>query len=239
MTKFLSLIFLSSSLFTFAETLESNYPELMVVPRASSRVKSEAMRERKSILRKLSYNWTISTPALFTLMAGINQKNNHDAEKDPEKNSSKVAIALGATWLIAHSLLTYNYKPHLKTYRSYRIRKNKKISLREELMIERMSEERINKMSALATRLKWISFSTHFASSLYLLGNQKKDSSSETTNILALAASFIPLLFPLRWAETKENHDTSKKRIYGPLVRSTLFQLDGKWSPGILLSLNF
>ncbi|GAB4021396.1 MAG: hypothetical protein Fur0010_24410 [Bdellovibrio sp.] len=212
----------------------SDYPELNVAPRASERLKIEAERENNN---KLSFQWPFSVSALLTLTAGIMQ--DVDTVSDPNERSPMVGIVVGGSWLALNAYLAYGHRGYRSAYEAIKDLPAK--TEREQLTKERLAEEEINRMGLMAKRLKYISFATNGAASIYLLSNVKKDTKSQVVNGLALAGSFLPLLFTSPWENIATEQQLYKRKIFAPVASTGLLQVPGfdKTVPGLIVSATF
>ena len=93
--------------------LNLDYPELLVVPKATTRLLQEVQRQDK----KLFFNWGVSASATTTLIASIFQMGNVDITQDEKETSPKVGMAVGAFWLGTNAFLAYKYKGYLSALR--------------------------------------------------------------------------------------------------------------------------
>jgi hypothetical protein len=225
------------------ETLGLNYPELLVTPRASTRLKIEAINEKH---RKWQTHLSVQASGLMTLTAGLLQLGNVNTQKDPDKQSAYAAILVGGGWLGLTAALSKFYTPYATGYKS--IARLKKGTAREQLLRERMAESKIEQASRMAKRLTWFSSISNAASSLYLLSNQEEDTISGPVNLLALIAAFSPVIVPYIWERVDLEQKRYKKRIYGPVVMATMLpvgsatKLGGQSTvaaPGIIFSTSF
>ena len=110
----------------------------------------------------------------------------------------------------------------------------------QKLIRERIAEEGINRAAKLSKRMKWLSVITNAGANAFMLSKAEKDSASEVFNAVSLAASFGPLLFSTEWEDVAKDQAKYKKRIYGPILTSSLFQVgQKKLAPGLLFSMRF
>lgn len=228
LTLFCSLLLSSISIWA------SDYPELNVTPRASERLRIEAERESNN---KLGFQWQISTSALLTLTAGLMQ--DVDTGSDPEENSPKIGILVGGSWLAINAYLAYGHRGYRSAYESIKDLPAK--SERDQLTRERLAEEEINRLGNLAKRLKYISVVSNAAASIHLLSNVKKDTTSEVVNGLALAGSFLPLIFTSPWESVANEQQLYKRKIFSPVASTGILQVPGldKLVPGLIVSASF
>ncbi len=234
----LSTIVLLFSISTFSkDEVELNYPELMVTPKASERITLEAMKEHKERWHKV--HLPMLSSAMMTVIAGGVQLSYYDRRDDPHKKSALVGLVVGGSWLILDTYMAKFYEAYQSSYED-----NKKLperTVREKLIKERLAEEEINRLSSLATRMKWLSAVTNVAAGGYMVENARKDSIAKVTGALAIATALAPVVFPNRWNDVAKEQSNYKKKIFAPIVHSTIFS-DPKSNsavPGIMLSMLF
>ncbi len=212
-----------------------HYPELMVVPQASHRIKLEAKEEKKN---KLYHHIPIQVSALTTFIGGLLQFSNVDDTKDDSKDSAKLGVFIGGGWLLTTFLLSQFYKPYQTAFKSLNEMKSK--TEKDKLTRERMAEESLKKAAKLGTRLKYLSFFSNLPTAIYMLAEAKKDTISIPVNAAAVVASIAPLIFTYSWNQIYKEQMNYKKKIYAPLVSNTILYHSGlkKYLPGITLSWN-
>ena len=202
-------------LFSFGVQAQSgspNYPELMVVPKASERLNIEASR---SDLNGWSNFLPLHVAATTTLTAGILTLNDLDKDHDSAGIYPKIAIAVGAGWLATSVWLHSSYRPYYKSFQE--VKKINGQTTRVQLAAERMAEEHINQIATLGKKIKWLSFFTNAGASALTIGSAKSDSAAKGTAFLGTLTSFLPLLFPLSWEQVSEDQQSYKKKIFGPV----------------------
>jgi hypothetical protein len=230
--------FLITSLFTSTLAASSDsyqYPELQVRPLASQRVKMQAKKEGD---RGLLFQPVMQVSAIATLTAGLLQYGNVDEHKDEDKRSPLIGTVVGASWLG----INYFVGQKLKVYRSTleEINKLPAKTNEDKLIRERIAEEGIRRAAKLSKRMKWLSVLTNVGANAYMLDKAEKDSSSEIFNAVSLAASLGPLLFSTEWEDIAKDQKKYKKRIYGPILTSSVFKVGRKdYAPGLLFSMKF
>lgn len=212
----------------------SDYPELNVTPRASDRLKIEADREAEN---RLSFQMPITASALLTLTAGIMQ--DVDVSSDPDERSPLVGIVVGGSWLALNAYMSFSYKGYRKAYEDIKNMPAK--SEREQLTRERLAEEQINRLGRLGKTMRYLSFATNGAASIYMLSNSKKDSKSQIIDGLAAAGSLLPMLFSNQWEDTAREQELYKRKIFSPVASTGLMRVPGKdlVVPGVLVSFIF
>ena len=201
------------------------YPELMVSPSASERIRLEIERENDGKFFKNHKGLQIS--GMTTLVAGILQMGNTDISKDKEENSGKVGVIVGAGWLLTTTFLDMKYRPYSEGHN--RVSKVKGSTTREKLTKERLAEEALNSAGRLGKRLDYIGFGTNFLASIYMMASAKKDTISTAANAVALVASITPLIFENYWSTTAKTQRSYKKKVFGPISFSpVLFDKSSK-----------
>ena len=92
----------------------------------------------------------------------------------------------------------------------------------------------------MAVRLKWISVATNLGANGYMLKNAKKESSAQVMGAFSILASFAPLLFVSDWETVAADQSAYKKRVYGPIFTTSIFETSkDKFHPGFLVSTTF
>ena len=215
---------------------DQNYPELMVAPRASERVKREAILESKSAFRS---HLPIQLTGIMTLASGLASQSDLDRNQDPEAIGPKLAMAIGGGWVLASICMQSSYRPYLKGFNE--VKKMPYQSSRDQLAAERMAEEHIDEAARFAKKLKWLSASTNFFGSAYALSSAKSDSMGEAVGIAGLVASFLPILFPFSAEQVSDDQRSYKKKVFGPITfgQTLLNTPNGKLIPGLGLSTTF
>lgn len=199
------------------QAMAQDYPELAVVPRASERLRIESEREQNQ-------RWTAHMPLAIagatTLAGGILSEGNKDKDNN-DGVGPKIAIGVGAGWLVTAIWLHTSYRPY--TSASQEVRKLPQGSMREQLIAERYAEERIAQAASLGRKIKWISFGTNLLASVASASDAEKDSAGMAVSIAAVATSFLPLLFNYPWESIQDEQQSYKKKIFGPVTFSQGF----------------
>ncbi len=224
--------FLISQVAVVAQDL--TYPELEVTPRASERLKMLAVDEKEI---GIVFQMPFQVSAVSTLVAGLMQYSNVDEKSDPDKKSPLAGVIVGGAWLGVNYYLGHQYNIYQSTLNDVaRVSGN---SRRDQLTRERYAEEGMNSAARLAKKLKWMSAITNVAANTYMLSNVKKDSTSEIIDGVAILAALGPLFFETTWEQVWRDQKSYKKKIYGPIVSTSLFNIDNTYVPGLALSLKF
>lgn len=212
------------------------YPELMVTPRASTRLHMEARKE-------VSQQWSTQLPfqisSVSTLITGLVQTSNIDKTKDSDNYSAYTGIIAGGLLTAANYYYASHYKAFTRSYRE--IHKLPKKTRREQLIRERLAEERINKIAATYKKLKWISFGTNLGASAYMFSKAKSGTLSKPLAIYSALAAITPLLFSTKYEDVAKEQKAYKKKIYAPVVSTTLLydKAQRKYLPGAMVSMQF
>lgn len=231
-----SFIFFLFIFQAYADGLTYDYPELMVTPRASARLELETNKESTK-------RWTAHAPiqlsALLTTTAAMIQMSNKNDAKDPNGYASLGGLAVGGTWLVGTLFLSALYTPYSSGLEEIKALPSK--TQREQLTQERYAEGAIQKPAFLGKRLKWISFGTNFVINLYMLTKAKGDTLSIPADLIALAGSAIPIVFPYYWERIENEQEEYKKKIYAPIAHVTLFSAQNQTqvTPGLGLTFRF
>ncbi|EQC46620.1 hypothetical protein [Bacteriovorax sp. Seq25_V] len=217
---------------TWAQDL--SYPELQVTPKASERLKMLAADENET---GLIFQMPFQVSAASTLVAGLMQFSNVDEQDDPDKKSPLAGVVVGGAWLGINYYLGHHYNIYQRTLKDVnRVTGN---SQRDQLTRERYAEEGMNSAARLAKKLKWMSAITNLAANTYMLTNVKKDSTSEIIDGVAILAALGPLFFETTWEQVWRDQKSYKKKIYGPIVSTSVFSVEDTFVPGLSLSLKF
>ena len=227
---------LSALLFCSLSHAEIYYPELQVSPRASERLLMEARHENKDNKHNFL---AIQASAAMTLLAGVyagSQQPSEDKVSSQEASQARnVAIGIGAGWLAATYFLEQNYRPYTKGLND--IKSLPSSTPQEQLTRERLAEEQIDSAAGLGSRLMWMSLITNLGASSYLASRSEKEPSAVA--YVSAVMAFAPLVFRTNWQTVGAYHHEYKKKIYGPIVSSGLFQNSTHLSPGLIVSWNF
>lgn len=228
----LSLIFLVSS--TLAA--EMDYPELMVSPKATERIAIEANKEKKS---GIIFNLPLQISSALTLATGVMMLNDVDKSKDADQYSPWAGIGVGGGWLLINAYLNYLHKPYSTANNELKELSSK--TPHEQLIRERLAEEALNKAGSLAYKLNWFASLTNAATSVYMASKAKSKSTGQFLGGLSAVAAFLPLVFEPEWTRIRNEQNTYKKRIYGPLSISPalLPSPEGKLAQGLLVNYTF
>ncbi|MGE4133551.1 MAG: hypothetical protein AB7F86_18085 [Bdellovibrionales bacterium] len=190
------------------------YPELQVVPRASERLRMEAIAERGNWYVS---HWPIQVSGLATLFVGATSSSNRkkDITSKEESDANTIALvtqAVGATWLVGTVLLGAQ-KPYRDGMRN--ISRHNGKDERSLLLRERLAEEALERpariMRVLATVSMITNFSMNVASAVYA------DDKGKMYAGLGAILAFLPLMFQDPTIATHNKHIEYKKKIYAPL----------------------
>lgn len=210
----------------FSAETELEYPELLVVPRASARLEMEAKREEA---RAWNQHIPIQVSALATFTAGVLNMKSPDPSKDPDGKAGLGGVLVGAGWIGATLAMSAWYRPYLTSWKELGTpTASGSKSTREQLTRERLSEEALESPARLGKRLIWISTLTNFGVSAYMASKATSSSMEQIASLVSCAAAFTPLIFKYRWQDVASDHQQYKKRIYGPVAAvSPFFAPDG------------
>jgi len=165
------LVFTTTNSALFADDAKStqyDYPELLVTPRATERLKIEARDEESSV-------WTMHLPiqasALVTTMAGVMALSDKGEKKDQEKedaakNAGQLGIGIGIGWLATTAFVSATYRPYKTALAE--VKKLPGKSKQEELTQERFAEEGLLAPARLARRLNLLAVSTNIVAGGYI-----------------------------------------------------------------------
>ena len=221
---------------------EFDYPELMVTPLASERLRLEARQEAADAW---SQQLPLQASAALTTLAGLVAMNDPGSAKKSANNDSKptvqyaglASVIVGGGWLGTSVFLASQYRPYTSGLPRTKVAGAGK---RDALTRERLAEEALLAPARLSTKIKW----TAFASNLILSGMIAGSAGNDSTKLLggmAAAAAVLPLMFPTRWEEVGDRHEDYKKKVYGPVADAGL-RLDPetkRLGPTVTLTMNF
>ena len=212
------------------------YPELMVVPRASERLRIEAKDEDDSWYYT---HWTIefsglATLALGTVASSYYRESLSATEKADAKTVTTVTQAVGLGWITAGFLIGMQ-----KPYRSALnvINKYPGKDERSTLARERLAEENLESPARLMRVMKWASVLTNFGACA-LTATYLSDQGRLGAGVAA-ALSFLPLIFEDHAIVVFEKHLEYKKKIYGPVSSVGLMSDGNHLVPSTVLTWNF
>ncbi|MBT7609876.1 MAG: hypothetical protein HN576_08970 [Bacteriovoracaceae bacterium] len=214
-----SIMILSIAFLSFTQTQVTfaadsyDYPELMVSPQASERIRLELDRENKGGFFKNHKGLQLA--GMTTLLAGILQSTNVDTDSDIKKNSPKMGMIVGGGWVLVTAFLDMKYRPYREGFNRAKTVKGK--SKRHQLTRERLSEEAINNAATLGKRFDYLGVATNLLAGGYMMLNVKKDTISEVTNALSIITAFAPLVFENYWSDVAKTQNGYKKKVYGPI----------------------
>lgn len=206
--------------------LEFDYPELLVSPPASQRLKMESQREKKD---GALLEWIpLQLGAVASIFSGLGAMRDQgkpptatENYKDSVKFSGQIAVLNGLGWLGATAALSVISQPYQSGWRD--IQKLPQGSKQDRLTRERLAEEALEAPSNLAKRLSYVALGTNSLSAGLIL----RSANDPLTKILAASQVLLaatPFIFPSRWQEVFNQHLEYKKRIYGPIAQVSLWQ---------------
>lgn len=211
-----------------------DYPELMVVPRATERLAIEAQNEREM---GALMHWTFEISGLATLGVGLMNRGKYrqaeptDQEKKDQDNASLMAIGVGTSWLGIAAYYTLR-KPYQSSMSS--IRNTRNTDKKSDLLRERLAEESLQRPAEELRMLTHLSVITNLTASLYLMSQSSGD--NRYYALMAGFAALTPYLFESRYMENYNKHQEYKRKIYAPLVGYTV---DEKLRPMLFANWSF
>lgn len=235
-TLLIGLCGLLTSSLVFGQTVNFEYPELMVTPKASERLVIEYNRENR---RGVWEHLPMEVSALSTAIAGTFQLFDYNKDKDPDGYSPYVGLITGAFWMGVGAYMGEVYRPYRRSVAE--LKKLPSANAREQLMRERLAEESIYNIEQLATKMVWASFATNLGASVYMISKAEDKSAALVASSISAVLSFAPVLFPHPWREAGEYHREYKKKIYRPIASAALLydQTSGHYLPGMQMALSF
>jgi len=222
-----------------------DYPELLVTPLASERLQMEAKDEDKTA-------WTNQMPVLLsaagTMFAGIVAMNDPGAKEDGTKRDTPsgerpdiyfaglVTTIVGAGWVATSSYLALKHRPYSNGIKD--ISKLPFKTKREQLIRERIAEEHLMAPSGIASKIKWISFASNLSLAAFIR-SEAYDDNTKILSTLAAGLTFLPFVFENKWHTVAGQHETYKKKIYGPVSGLAFFpnKQTAKLDPAVTLTL--
>jgi hypothetical protein len=214
---------------------EFDYPELLVTPRASDRITTEAAKEPGN-------RWTSLVPmqvsALATLTAGIFQQT-ADTTTLRNLDSGLVGIGTGGALLAASFAIEALYSPYASAAREIAAMPAK--TPREQLTRERAAEEAIRAAARMHRRIKWISVLANAGVNGYMASQNKSATVPMAIDGVAFLFAFAPVVFGSHAENVHNEQESYKKRIYAPIASVSLLSEPGTGNavPGATLRLSF
>jgi hypothetical protein len=224
------------------------YPELLVVPKASQRLTTLAQQENKGAYRT---HVVLQAPAFFTLLAGASAMTMKEAKS---KDAAAIASGIGLGWLLGTFGMSAMYTP-------YRTGQQEIASLgdktqEQSLAKERRAEEALYFPAYLMRRVQYVSAFTNFAGAIAITSLPEENEKVKALAGVAAVMAFLPLVFDHPWINNYDQQQEYKKKIYGPLAQLTLLPEESRekitagpwalasnpklsWTPGVSLSLRF
>ena len=221
------------------------YPELLVSPKASERIKNEAIKEKTN---RFVRHWPIQVSAVSTIIAGIiaqQAKVENTKVKNIDNvtidNAAKTAYLIGGGWLAITTAMSLLYNPYQDSI-SYL--KTLPTKTKNDLLIkERHAEEILRFNSSLSWKLKILSSITNLAACVFVLKatEDTDDANVKVAGGIGALLSVLPWIFPSRWEQVYSYHQEYKKKIYGPISQTTLLlNKDTKHiTPAVTMNWNF
>lgn len=247
------VLLLSSSGYTLQAQSPSpkegyQYPELLVVPKASQRLTSLAHQESKSAY---STHVVLQAPAFFTLLAGASAMSMKEAKS---KEAAAIASGIGLGWLLGTVGLSAMYSPYRTGQKEIAPLGDK--TQEQSLAKERRAEEALYFPAYLMRRVQYISAFTNFAGAIAITSLPEENEKVKALGGVAAVMAFLPLVFDHPWIINYDQQQEYKKKIYGPVAQLTLLPEESRkritpgpwalasnptlsWTPGVSLSLRF
>ncbi|WP_141734408.1 hypothetical protein [Oligoflexus tunisiensis] len=224
------------------------YPELLVVPKASQRLITLAHQENKS---RYQTHLVLQVPAFFTMMAGASAMSMKEGQS---KEAGAIATGLGLGWLISTVGMSAMYTPYRSGLQELGGVSEK--TQEQALARERRAEEALYFPAYLMRRVQYISAFTNFAGAIAITSLPEENEKVKALAGVAAVTAFLPLVFDHPWISNYDQHQEYKKKIYGPVAQLTLLPEESSekfqrgpralatnkapsWTPGVSLSLRF
>ena len=230
------LVMLFSTNVMAQKVTEFDYPELMVTPKASERIKLEYKREKR---RGMWMHLPIQVSSVATLTASAFQLMDYDESKDPDGYSPYAGLITGGFWLGVTAYLGEIHRPYMKGFKE--IAKMPAKTPRQQLIRERMAEEAIYDIEKLGTKLVWFSSLTNLGASVYMASKAESKSAALLASSISAILALGPVVFPHPWRQTGNYHREYKKKIYRPIASGAMLynKSHGVFVPGMKLSMSF
>lgn len=224
------------------------YPELLVVPKASQRLTTLANQENKT---RYSTHFVLQAPAFFTLMAGASAMSMKEGQS---KEAAAIASGIGLGWLLGTAGLSAMYSPYRSGQQEIAGLGDK--TQEQSLAKERRAEEALYFPAYLMRRVQYISAVTNFAGAIAIISLPEENDKVKALAGVAALTAFLPLVFEHPWITHYDQQQEYKKKIYGPVAELTLLPEESRekvkpgpwglaahrpvtWTPGVSLSLRF
>jgi hypothetical protein len=205
------------------------YPELVVTPLASERLRLEARRSDSSFFGF----WPIWLSSGATLLAGLSVNNVEEGfdseESDRNKNARQLGAAIALGWVGFTTYLSLNYEPYGSG--QGKVSGMPSETKRQKLFKERLSEE---ELKSAAYQAKWLRYGSALSllvsNALFLSSipdepdpnfgelDEAAVTRAESLSALGAVSSIASLFFPLKWERIWSEQKDYKKKIYGPVV---------------------
>lgn len=193
-----------------------DYPELMVVPRATDRLTMETQNERE-------YGWIAFWPyqvsSITTLLAGNRLRGNYKADVTTDlekKDSDNVGLAAMAVGVGGLGLSIFLIRSDLYGDSFRRLKAMKVTDKRSELLRERLAEEALEKPAHLINMLTTVSVTLNVLANGAVLSQANGDVRSYAA--IGMVASFLPWMFSNRYVDNWSKQQEYKRKIYTPLL---------------------
>lgn len=223
------------------------YPELLVVPKASQRLSSEAANESKTSYRT---HLLLQVPAFMNVVAGVSAMSMKDAKS---KEAGAITAGIGVGWLLTTIGLSAFYTPYNNGLNDIKALTPK--TTEQTLARERRAEEALQLPAYLMRRIQWISAFSNAGAALAVTSLVEENDKVKAIAGVSLVTAFLPLVFDHPWIANYDQQMDYKKRIYGPVAQLTLLEsrmtlaaeparsspseTARTFAPGLLMSLRF
>lgn len=209
-----------------AKDLDLSYPELSMVPRASEMVMEAAKDDGK-----WSRDFQLLIPSVMTFLSGSMAQGDLKSDTAATQQMAQIATWLGAGATVGYALSTIYYRPYQEA--AAEASSSKGTSVRDQLILERASEESLRRPARLYNTFKWISVAALATSSASLV-SVTNENTAAIASISALSA-FLPLIFEHPFQAKYRLYKNYRKRIYGPVSAIQIgaygeAQMGMKWS---------
>lgn len=208
------------------------YPELMVVPKATATLQREAKKEKTTTFTRYL---PIQVAAAGALLVGLRARNRtENGASSATSVYGNTAIGAGVAFLSVTTILgvmTSPYRDGLSEVSRMRGKGRAGILDRE-----RRAEEVLDDAGDLAWNLSlWSAISTTALSGA--IASSADDDSVKAAAAMGVLVGLVPLFWQARATTVMERHHDYKKRIYGPVASLGLFRSPHSKSTGPMVSL--
>lgn len=195
-----------------AQTRSLQYPELMVVPRATDLLAREVKHEKKKVFSRLKW---VQFAALSNMAVSYRAMQREGVDETPDDAVAGLAgMAISGSTLLISLGLDFLYTPYRSGQRE--ISKIRTKGQRGYLEKQRYGEQVLQGAASMSRRMAWLSFLGTGGTALAMVGTTD-DPTIKLLGGLSAVLSTIPLMINSHYEDQWCHYSKSKKRIYGPI----------------------